>query len=130
MGQTGFLLRFVDIVLILLFGFICISSIKPSQVQPPKSSESPYKDIEQKRVVYVSIKREGTFLVGRENRVVGYPSEFKSFLLQKKREIGGNLKVRIRSSRSAPIVFLMRAAKMCEELGIRKSIEVEIDKSR
>ena len=131
MGKTGYLLRFVDIVLILLFGFICISSIKPSTVNPPKSSETPYKNIDPNRIVFVSIQDDGTFLVEDESRSMSSPTQLREYLRQKRQAIGRTaMKARLRSSRSAPIYYLMQAAKICKQLGIRKSIEVEIDRSR
>jgi biopolymer transport protein ExbD len=131
MGESGYLLRFVDIVLILLFGFICISSIKPSTVTPPKSSEAPYKNIDPNQIVYVSIQDNGTFLVEDESRSISSTERLRAFLRQKRQSIGRSaMKARLRSSRSAPIYYLMQAAKICKQLGIRKSIEVEIDRSR
>ena len=41
MSRSGFIVRFVDVVLILLFGFISISSIRVTEVELPTSSETP-----------------------------------------------------------------------------------------
>lgn len=131
MGQAGYLLRFVDIVLILLFGFICISSIKPSTVQPPKSSEAPNKNVDPNQIVSVNIKDDGTILVEDGARSLGSTQQLRSFLREKRQTYGRDaMKARLRSSRTAPIIYLMQAAKVCKQLGIRKSMEVEIDRSR
>jgi biopolymer transport protein ExbD len=131
MGQAGYLLRFVDIVLILLFGFICISSIKPSSVQPPESTEAPYKNIDPSQIVFVSIQNDGAFLVDDERRTLRTPAQLRAFLRQKRDALGRTeMKARLRSSRTAPIYYLMQAAKICKQLGIPKSIEVEINRSR
>jgi biopolymer transport protein ExbD len=131
MGQAGYLLRFVDIVLILLFGFICISSIKPSSVQPPESSEAPYKNIDPSQIVFVSIQNDGSFLVEDERRTLRTPAKLRTFLRQKRDALGrAEMKARLRSSQTAPIYYLMQAAKICKQLGIPKSIEVEINRSR
>jgi biopolymer transport protein ExbD len=131
MGQSGYLLRFVDIVLILLFGFICISSVKPSSVTPPKSSEAPYKQVDPDEIVYVSIRDDGTFLVDQDRRTLASPQALRRYLSQKADAVGADaVKARLRSSRSAPIFYLMQAARICKQLGIQKSMEVEVDRAR
>lgn len=131
MSQTGYLLRFVDIVLILLFGFICISSIDPSPVDPPESSEAPKKEIERTQIVYVDITDTGRFIVEDGERSLGSLSDLQEYLQRRRQDVGnGSLKVRLRSSRTAPILYLMQAAKMCDEMGITKSMEVEVNRSR
>jgi len=131
MGQAGYLLRFVDIVLILLFGFICISSIDPSPVDPPESSEVPKKEIERNRIVYVDITDAGEFIVEDGERTLGSLGNLQEYLLRRRQEAGSeSLKVRLRSGRTAPILYLMQAAKLCDDMGITKSMEVEVNRSR
>ena len=126
MGQAGYILRFVDIVLILLFGMISVSSIEPSDIQPPESTEVQDKPIVQKRVLFVGIEPDGTLHVGEDNRVLNSIVELSSFLRQKiQQHRRASLKVRIRSGHRAPMQYLMQAAALCDELGLRKSIEVE-----
>lgn len=131
MGQAGYILRFVDVVLILLFGFISISSIEPSIIEPPESTETPVMPPDREAIIYVGIQYDGTFLVEDESRVIDSVPALRSFLLEKVQEVGDRpLKVRLRSSRVAPIRYLMDAAGLCDELGIRKSIEVKVNASR
>lgn len=126
MGQAGYILRFVDIVLILLFGMISVSSIEPSDIQPPESTEVQDKPVVQERVLFVGIEPNGTLHVGKDSRVLDSRSDLLGFLQQKIQEHGrASLKVRIRSSHRTPMRYLMRTAYLCDELGLRKSIEVE-----
>jgi biopolymer transport protein ExbD len=126
MGQAGYILRFVDIVLILLFGMISVSRIEPSDIKPPESTETPDKPVVQKRVLFVGVETNGTIHVGDDNRALGSLSDLTGFLQNRINQYGRSaLKVRIRSSRRAPMRYLMRIAALCDELGLEKSIEVE-----
>lgn len=126
MGQAGYILRFVDIVLILLFGMIAVSRIDPSDIQPPESTETPDKPIIQERVLFVGVQTNGTIEVGKQNRTLQSLPELTDFLQGKIQQFGkSSLKVRVRSSHRAPMQYLMQIAALCDELGLRKSIEVE-----
>ena len=126
MGKPGYILRFVDIVLILLFGMISVSRIEPSDIQPPESTEARDKPVVQKRVLFVGVEAKGTLHVGEENRVLGSLSDLSTFLQDNIEQHGrASLKVRIRSSHKAPMRYLMRIAAVCDNLGLQKSIEVE-----
>lgn len=131
MGQAGYILRFVDVVLILLFGFISIASIEPSVIEPPESSETPTMPPDQETIIYIGIQQDGTFLVEDESQVISSVPALRGFLEGKILQHGQRpLKVRLRSSRTAPIRYLMDAAALCDELGVRKSIEVKVNTSR
>jgi biopolymer transport protein ExbD len=126
MGQAGYILRFVDIVLILLFGMISVSRIEPSDIKPPESTETPDKPIVQKRVLFVGVETNGTIHVGENNEVLSSLSDLTGFLQERIDQYGrSGIKVRIRSSRRAPMRYLMQIAALCDELGLQKSIEVE-----
>lgn len=126
MGQAGYILRFVDIVLILLFGMISVSRIDPSDIQPPESTETPDKPVVQERVLFVGVQTNGTLQVGEENRTLQSLPELTEFLREQIDQFGrASLKVRVRSSHRAPMQYLMQIAALCDEMGIRKSIEVE-----
>lgn len=126
MGQPGYILRFVDIVLILLFGMISVSRIEPSDIQPPESTETPDKPIVQERVLFVGIQTEGVIQVGEGNQTLQSLPELTEFLRGKIDQFGrSSLKVRVRSSHRAPMQYLLQVAALCDELGLRKSIEVE-----
>lgn len=126
MGQPGYILRFVDIVLILLFGMISVSRIEPSDIQPPESTETPDKPIVQERVLFVGIQTDGVIQVDEGNKTLQTLSELTEYLQENIDQFGrASLKVRVRSSHRAPMQYLMKIAALCDELGLRKSIEVE-----
>lgn len=130
MGQAGYILRFVDVVLILLFGFISISSIETTTIDPPESTEAPSLPPDQQRVLFVGIQPNGTFLVEEETQSLTSIPALRTYLVNQRSRYGGAaLKVRLRASRVAPIRYLTQAAALCDELGLRKSIEVKINRS-
>jgi len=130
MSSSGFILRFVDVVLILLFGFISISSIKPSEINPPESTEAPSLPPSQEEEVFVGIRQNGTFAVEGGSKTITSVPALRSYLNSKRdRYEGVPMKVRLRASRVAPMRYLMQAAAICDDLGIQKSIEVEVANS-
>ena len=56
MGQGSMLLRLIDVVLILLFGFIAISEITfQSKVDLPKSNETPPSYPDKEEIIFIGI---------------------------------------------------------------------------
>lgn len=64
MKKNGFIIRFIDIGLIILFGFLSISDINnDSQIRLPGSEQENTTDLEKKVMVTISIDRAGFFNV-------------------------------------------------------------------
>jgi biopolymer transport protein ExbD len=126
-GKSGFVVRFVDVVLILLFGFISISSVRTTEIALPESTETPAPPPEFEEVVFVGIRPDGTYLVADERvEVVGVRPLF-SWLSGELERIGDDpVKVRIRASGTTPMRYLVDAARVCDELGVAKSLEVQM----
>ena len=55
MRAKGFILRFVDVVLILLFGFISISNLQDTEVNLPESSETAPVAMDTEEVVFIGV---------------------------------------------------------------------------
>lgn len=127
MSNSGFILRFVDVVLILLFGFISISSIKPSEINPPESTEAPSLPPSLEEEVFVGVRKDGTFTVDGGAQTITSIAALRTYLSSKRAKYEGvPVKVRLRASRVAPMRYLIQAASICDDLGIHKSIEVEV----
>ena len=127
MGKSGFVVRFVDVVLILLFGFISISSVRATEVELATSTEVPSPPPEVEEVVFVSIRADGTYLLDDERLEVRGARELLVALSSEVGEVGdAPVKVRIRASRDAPMRYLVDAARVCDELGLPKALEVEM----
>lgn len=125
MGRSGFVVRFVDVVLILLFGFISISSISETELELPRSTEAPLPPAEVDEVIFVGIRGDGTFLLDDESVEVREPARLRAHLDAAARALGDlPIRVRIRASFDTPMAFLMEVGRICDELGLSRSFEV------
>jgi biopolymer transport protein ExbD len=128
MGNSGSLIRLIDVVFILLFGFISISEINErSRIKLPDSLETPASSPDKERVVFVAIDSAGSYLVENEMQMIGDVTTLYRYLKNKTEESASNgedLRVRIRSNFNTPIKYTMAAADICDGLGIPKGIDV------
>lgn len=127
MQRSGFVVRFVDVVLILLFGFISISSIRQTELTLPVSTEAraPVVDIEE--VVFVGITPGGTYLVDGERTRIEGGNALYDYLKGRLQSLGEvPVKVRLRASQQTPMRYLVDAGRVCDALGVRKSFEVQL----
>lgn len=128
MGTGGTLIRLIDVVFILLFGFISISEInQKSQIELPKSKETPPSNPDREQVIFVGITSDGKFLVENETRMIeGVRTLY--FYLQGKvnqaRRENTLLRVRIRSNWNTPVKYTAAVANLCENLKIPKGVDV------
>ena len=125
MQKSGFVVRFVDVVLILLFGFISISSVRATEIQLPESTETLASLPEVEEVVFVAIRSDGTYLVDEERVEIRGARNLLEFVAAELDERGDlPVKVRIRASHDTPMRYLVDAARVCDELGVDKALEV------
>jgi len=125
--KSGFVVRFVDVVLILLFGFISISSVRSTKIDLARSSETPAPPAQTEEVIFVGIRPDGTYLVDDERSEVRGGRELLRFLASELDRIGDRpVTVRIRASHNTPMGFLVDAARVCDELGVPKALEVRM----
>ena len=128
MKDRGFIVRFVDVVLILLFGFIAISNLQNSEVALPQSSETEPRPVDVEEVEFIGILADGTFLIEDETVLIESVDVLRTHLAQRAAGLGdATLKVRIRSSWDAPVHYTLDVAALCDELGLQKSVEVELN---
>lgn len=127
MKNSRFLLRFVDVVLILLFGFIVISDIdEDSQIELPSSTETDLLTPGNEIVLYIGITSEGDYIDERENILLQTEQDLKSYIRRHKNRYGDLAKVRIRANHDAKAIYTIRAAQICDELEIRKAVDVRL----
>ena len=130
MRPSGFIVRFVDVVLILLFGFISISNIRDTDVALPQSTEVEPVSLDVEEVFFVGVLDDGAFLVEQENIVVHSINELRDHINRtRRRQEMAPMKVRIRSSKGAAVKYAFAVAALCDDLGLEKSLEVELDAS-
>lgn len=127
MKQGRFLLRFVDVVLILLFGFIVISDIdEDSDIVLPSSSETIMFQPGAEVVLFIGITTNGDFIDERQNILLESEESLIRYIRQHKNRYGEMAKVRIRANYDTLAQYAIRAAEICDELGIKKAIDVRI----
>ena len=127
MSRPGFILRFVDVVLILLFGFISIASIDQSDLEPPESTETERMLPDQEELIFVSVTRDGEFLVEEETVSLTSTTDLRQYLEERIDAYGdAPVKVKLRSSWDAPIQHLIAAANVCDQIGVQKAVEVKL----
>ena len=128
MGNSASLIRLIDVVFILLFGFISISEINErSRIKLPGSVETPPSNPDREHIVFVAIDSAGSYLVENETQMINDSSTLYRYLKNKTDESvshGEELRVRIRSNFNTPIKYTMAAADICDDLGIPKGIDV------
>lgn len=127
MRQGSYLLRFVDVVLILLFGFIVISDIdEDSQIILPSSTETEQSEPELHDVIFIGITNEGLYFDERENISFATSNDLRDYIRRHKNRFGEDAKVRIRANYNTEARHTIEAAKICDEIGIKKSIDVQL----
>ena len=127
MRGSGFVVRFVDVVLILLFGFISISSIRETEIELPESTETPAPPPEVEEIIFVGIRGDGTYLVDNERaRIRGAEGLLRFLAAQLDAMADVPVKVRIRASHNTPMRFLVEAAQVCDVLRVSKAFEVQM----
>lgn len=125
MQKSGFVVRFVDVVLILLFGFISISSVRATEIELPESTETGAPPPEVEEVVFVSIRTDGTYLVDEERVEIRGARNLFAWVGAEVDAMGDvPVKVRIRANHDTPMRYLVDAARVCDELGVDKALEV------
>lgn len=128
MGTGATLIRLIDVVFILLFGFISISEInQKSQIELPRSKETPPSNPDKEQVVFVAITRDGQYLVENETKMIEDTRTLYYYLLQQTQQsrfTKNELRVRIRSNWDTPIKYTMAVTNICDNLDIPKSVDV------
>ncbi len=127
MKKDRYLLRFVDVVLILLFGFIVISDIdEDSQIVLPSSTETEQFTPDAEIVLYIGITSDGEFIDERENIHLQSDRYLRSYIQNHKNRYGDLAKVRIRANYDTQAQHAIRAAQICDELEVKKAVDVRL----
>lgn len=125
--KGGIIVRLIDVVLILLFGFISISEIsRRSAIDLPKSDAVPVTNPQSDETLIIGIRRDGTYLVDNESRVIHSLDEMVAYLDQYLGTVNeGNLpRVKLLADWNAPIKYTIAVAHLCDERELPKGIEV------
>ncbi|MEX0780869.1 MAG: biopolymer transporter ExbD [Balneolales bacterium] len=127
MKSGGFLLRFVDVVLILLFGFIVISDLdEDTQIILPESEETESAQPDLEQVQFISITGTGEYLHEAENLQFENLDDLESYIQSLKNQLGETLKIRIRANHDSQVKHAIAVAQICDLLEVKKAIDVKL----
>ncbi|MDZ7332337.1 MAG: biopolymer transporter ExbD [candidate division KSB1 bacterium] len=128
MGKYNLMIRLIDVVFILLFGFIAISQIGISAaIDPAKSSEADQSGPDAPIEVIIGVSSDGSYPVEAGNLVLRNIREVRGYLAQKMTEAaarGVPVGVRIRAAWDSSVEHSLAVARLCRELGIPKGLDV------
>lgn len=128
LGSNNLVIRLIDVVFNLLFGFIAISQIGISAaIEPPKSAEAEESAPEATVTIIIGVTREGTYPVDAGNLVLTNIDELKRYLVAKVSKAssqGEQLGVRILADWDSSVEFSLALARLCRDLGIPKGLDV------
>lgn len=128
LGTSNLIIRLIDVVFILLFGFIAISQIGfHNSIEPPRSTEAVTEAPENAHTVVIGITRDGTFPIEKENLILKNINELRQYLTKRAKQAereGGQLGIRIRASWDSPVEHGLAAARVCRDMGLPKGLDV------
>lgn len=139
MATRGFLIRFIDISLIVLFGFVMISDVETSsRVELDPTTDAPEEDqsqAEERAFLTVEIAVDGLFTVvdTRAGEVLSAGLTTMEALTRELQRLEGlhrrdDLKtvVLIRPHADSPVQFTVDVMDVCDRLSLLKSLQVDI----
>ncbi len=134
MSKRSMMLRLIDVVLILLFGFISISEVSDkSEVVLPTSSMTPVTPPDREELLIVAIAENGDYLVEHEQKRLPSQRDLYAYLLRARNEAqsrGAAVRVRVRPHKSTPIKYTMAVAAICDNLRVPKGLDVRRIRNR
>jgi len=127
-AASGLIIRLIDVVLILLFGFIAISEIsKKSRIDLPESEAVPATAPDREVVVYIGILPDGRYLVEDETAVIDDPAALMRYVLQKQSELNSRnirMRVRVRANHDSEVRYAFTVVNICQETKIPVGLDV------
>lgn len=117
------MLRLIDIVLILLFGFISISHFdRGMEVELPVAGHLPRLQAEFEGLALVGLDASGAYVCGQERLVVESGEDLRAWLMGERD--AGAVQVRLRAHRGRPSAEVARLQRICTELELGLTLEV------
>ncbi len=132
MGNGAMIMRYIDICLNLLFGFICFSELsQPGKIELPTTVELKPGHPDAEMVVFVGVQNNGVYLLDGEKIRTPEIAVVAQYLLNKKNELTQNkykMRVRVRANYDTPTRYVMHAVNICDQLEVARSVVVRIGK--
>lgn len=124
MSKSGIVIRLIDVVLLLLFGFMVISEMnRKSPIKLPQSLVPIKKEIDPEELFIIGIMADARFYIENEDRFIADFESLKNLILAQQAK-HKKLRVRVRSAWNLPIKYTMRIANFCREQNIPTGMDV------
>lgn len=133
MAKNGFIIRLIDIAMIILFGFIAISDIKVrAQIKLPANEEEPQAETEKEPVlIFVEIGLENQISIRRGEDMIAQTAgatDLENILVQMFEDYqtrNEQMVVLIEPDENSPIQHTIDILDICERHQIPKNINYE-----
>jgi biopolymer transport protein ExbD len=126
--RSDLIIRLIDVVLILLFGFIAISEVsKKSKIKLAESRAVPVAAPDRETVVYIGVLPDHRFLVEDETMVIDRAEELSRYIAEKQRQFDRKnvqLRVRVRANHDAEVLYAFTVVNICQDLQIPVGLDV------
>ena len=126
--RVGLILRLIDVIFILLFGFIVISEVeRKSQIKLAESQTSAPDIPDKELVVFIGVLPTGEYLVENEEMLVENLKELEKYIRLKKlhfQALQTKMRIRIRASRDAAVKYAFPIVRICKEEHIPVGMDV------
>lgn len=132
MGNGATVIRYIDICLNLLFGFICFSELSQhDKIELPTTVELKASHPDAEIVVFVGVQSNGVYLLDGEKIRTLDMNVVEQFLVKRKNELAQGrykMRVRVRANYDTPTRFVMHAVDICDKLDVARSVDVRLGK--
>jgi biopolymer transport protein ExbD len=126
--QNGLIIRLIDVVFILLFGFISISEVdRRSQIKLAVSQAVEKNLPDREAVVFVGVLPEGKYLVENETNALDSLNALIAYFQEKRMQLEEKnikMRVRIRASRDAAVKYTFPIVNVCNEMQLPVGMDV------
>lgn len=125
---SGLIVRLIDVVFILLFGFIAISEIdRRSQIKLAKSETEAPNLPDREQVVFIGVLPDGRYLVDDETKVIVEPDMLARYIIDIRdvlAEQNAALRIRVRANHDAAVKYAFPVVSICRELEVPVGVDV------
>lgn len=132
MASGSMVIRYIDICLNLLFGFVCFSELSlHDKIDLPTTVELKPAAPDPELVVFVGVQTNGVYALEGEKIRTADANVLEQYLLNKKNEFAQKrykMRVRVRANYDTPTRFVMRAVDICDKIEVARSVDVRIGK--
>lgn len=125
---SGLIVRLIDVVLILLFGFISISEVsRKSKIKLAESLAVPATAPDREAVVYIGILPDGRYLINNESQVITYPNLLAKYINSEWVRLNRQnvrMRVRVRTNYNSPVKYAFAVVNICQDMKIPVGLDV------